>query len=125
MTTETEVPVTPTDEAQPKKKRKYTKRGQRKRVLGEGEGDYCIYEIMGEGSDLPTGSLVPIPNVPRFADSVSAIKWIKTESTDVLSGKQIMVFRAMEIMTLQVMTKPTVVIQSKPKIAVTPAPETA
>jgi hypothetical protein len=94
-------------------------RGIRKRVLGEGEGDYCISEIVGEnGQGLPRGSLLPLPKVPRFIDTAGALKWIRNESGDLLAGKQVMVFRACEILSLMVESKPTVVIACKPKVTV-------
>lgn len=99
-------------------------RGTRKRVLGQGEGDYCIYEIVGaQHAEIPAGSLLPIPNVPRFTDTVSALKWLRNESGDLLAGKQVMVFRACEILHLQLQQKPTVVIQSKAKVTVNKTPE--
>ena len=93
-------------------------RGIRKRVLGKGEGDYCIYQIATSGSDFPAGSLIPIPDVPRFEATTEAVRWIKNESGDLLTGKQVMVFRAMEIMTIQVASRPTIEIISKPKVVV-------
>lgn len=104
---------------------KHPKRGVRKRVLGEGEGDYCIYEIAGQGSQFPAGTLIPIPDIPRFEDTVKAMAWLRKSSGDLLAGKQVMIFRAMEILSLQVEQKPTVTITSKPKIVVNPKPETA
>lgn len=110
---------TPTDDQKPERK-KIPNRGIRKRVLGEGEGDYCIYEIAGSDSKLPKGALLPIPAIPRFEDTASAMKWIRNESADKLTGKQVMVFRACEILSLTVQHKPTVLIQTKPKVTVTP-----
>jgi hypothetical protein len=107
---------TPMGEEKPK--RKVPNRGVRKRVLGEGEGDYCIAEIIGQNAKLPAGSLVPIPKVPRFTDTMSAIKWIRQESGDLLTGKQVMIYRACEILSLTVQTKPQVVISTKPKVTV-------
>jgi len=94
-------------------------RGIRRRVLGQGEGDYCIYEITPKGTQMPAGALLPLPGVPRFLDTVKALKWLRNESGDLLAGKQVMVFRACEILNLVVENKPRVVIQSKPKVAVT------
>lgn len=112
----------PTDEVEvPKKK---TQRGMRKRVLGEGEGDYCIYEI-NQDPKLPKGALVPLPGVPRFNDTISAVKWIKFESKDLLTNKQVMIFKACEVLTLQVVTKPTVVLAAKPKISMPAKAETS
>lgn len=111
-TTTQEVPITPTDEATPPKK-KAPKRGNRKRLLGDGEGDYCIYEVVGHGRDIPAGSLLPIPDVPRFVDTVKAVKWIRQQGANLLAGKQVMVLRAMEIMEIQIQTKTQVVIEAK------------
>lgn len=112
---------TPTDDSVPAaaEKQKMPQRGIRRRVLGEGEGDYCIHEIAGQGMPYPRGCLIPIPDVPRFQDTASAMKWIRNESGDLLAGKQVMVFRACEILTLEVQQKPTVVISAKPKVTVT------
>lgn len=110
---------TPVDAAAPAEKRKVPNRGIKKRVLGEGEGDYCIFELIGEHPAIPRGSLVPIPEIPRFIDTANAMKWIRTESGDLLAGKQVMIFRACEILNLVVQTKPQVVIQTKPKVTVT------
>lgn len=107
----------PTD-APVQEAKKVPNRGVRKRVLGEGDGDYCIYEIAGPESQLPKGAMLPIPSVPRFADTAKALHWIRTESGDLLAGKQVMIFRACEILTLRVQQKPTVVIEAKPKITV-------
>jgi hypothetical protein len=100
-------------------KRKVPNRGIKKRVLGEGEGDYCIFELIGDHEAIPRGSLVPIPTIPRFIDTANAMKWIRTESGDLLAGKQVMIFRACEILSLVVQSKPTVVINTKPKVTVT------
>lgn len=127
MAESTPVIETPTDE--PKKPRsdkgkKSPKRGTRKRVLGKGEGDYCIYEIAAPGGNMPQGSLIPLPDIPRFEDTVKAVKWIRNESGDLLMGKQIMIFRAMEIMHVRVETKAVVTFDPKPKVIVTdPAQE--
>lgn len=104
--------------------RKVPARGTRKRVLGEGEGDFVIHEVMGVDSGMPKGALVPIPTVPRFESTAAAVKWIRNESGDLLAGKQVMIFKACEILSLQITQKPTVVIQSKPKITVS-RPETS
>lgn len=105
--------------AEPEAPKKAPNRGIRKRVLGDGEGDYCIYEIAGSDSNLPKGSLLPIPTVPRFTATFLAVKWIKSESGDLLAGKQVMIVKACEILSLQITTKPTIVISCKPKITVT------
>lgn len=113
-------PITPADPtpAEPTASKPVPKRGTRKRVLGEGEGDYCIYEIAGTDTGLPKGALLPLPTIPRFEDTVSAIKWIRNESGDLLVGKQVMIFRACEILSLMVSSKPTITISTKPKVTV-------
>jgi len=128
MTTKNMIPETPVDEQRVRsdKGKKSPKRGIRKRVLGQGEGDYCIYEISQPGSNMPQGSLIPLPNLPRFVDTVSAMKWLRNESGDLLAGKQVMVFRAMEILHIQVQQKAVVTFDSKPKVTVTdPTKETS
>lgn len=114
--TPVDAPVATDGGAKPKK---VPQRGVRRRVLGEGEGDYCIYEIAGPESQFPRGALIPVPSVPRFADTGKALQWIRTESGDLLAGKQVMIFRACEVLSLRVQQKPTVVIEAKPKVAVT------
>lgn len=108
---------TPTDQptAAP---RRVPQRGTRKRVVGQGEGDYLIYELVGPDSGLPKGSLVPIPEVPQFADTQKALQWIRNKSGDLLHGKQVIIFRVCEILALTIQAKPTVVIQAKGKVTV-------
>ena len=110
-------PRTPADPVPPKKK--HPGRGTRKRVLGDGEGDYCIYQIVGAGTDIPQGALLPIPNVPTFEHSLAAMQWIRQQSGDLLTGKQVAVIAFKEIMDIQVVTKPTVKIVAKTKTVVT------
>jgi hypothetical protein len=87
-------------------------------VLGEGEGDYCIFQMIGQGQDLPAGSLVPIPSVPRFETTAQAERWVRTESGDLLMGKQVMIFKAMEVLRINMQTKPQLVIEKKPRVLV-------
>lgn len=115
-----ETPVTPSDGT-----KRVPQRGTRKRVLGDGQGDYLIYEMIGDGSPMPRGSLIPIPAVPQFVDTAKALSWIRNESGDLLAGKQVMIFRACEILSLVVQQQPKVVIQSKPKVTVAKATETS
>ena len=56
--------------------------------------------------------------MPRVEATTEAVRWIKNESGDLLTGKQVMIFRAMEIMTIQVASRPTIEIISKPKVVV-------
>jgi hypothetical protein len=114
---------TPVDTPLPPKK--HPKRGIRKRVLGEGDGDYCVYEIASPNSNLPRGALIPIPNIPRFVDTVTALRWIRKDSGDILAGKQVMIFQAKEILNLQAVDRVSIVIQAKPKVVINRTPETS
>ena len=117
---------TPTDSPPPPKAppapkangKKMPRRGIRKRVLGDGEGDHCIYMVAGKNSDLPAGSLTPIPNVPRFSSTVEAMRWIRNDSGDLLAGMQLMIFQSKELMNISVVNKPTVQIDMKPKVII-------
>lgn len=110
--------ATPGDDAVPKPKRKHPSKGRSYRILGEGEGDYCIFEMADKDSQMPGGTLIPIPEVPRFEDTASAMRWVKTDSGDLLMGKQVMIFKAMEIMRINVLQKPQVNIEKKPRILI-------
>lgn len=105
--------------------KKVPQRGARKRVLGEGEGDYLITELVGEGTQMPRGSMIPIPGVPQFEDTSKALAWIRNESGDLLAGKQVAIIRVCEILSLTVQQQPKVVIQTKPKVAITKQTETS
>ena len=115
--------TTPGDDSKPQEKQSHPTKGRRYRVLGKGEGDYCIYQIAPADSDFPQGCLIPVPDVPRFESTAEALKWIRSDSGDKLAGKQVMVFQAMEICTINVAQKPVVSIDKKPKILVS-GPET-
>ena len=118
--TETQKPdlTTPGDDTSPTEPKK-TARGNRYRVLGKGEGDHCVYEITPQGSNIPSGSLVPIPGVPQFTSAAESLRWVRAEKTDLLAGKQLMIFQAHEILTCQIENKPRVVINRKPKTLIT------
>lgn len=113
---------TPTDDPKPQAVNETPKsvpqRGKRMRVLGDGEGDYCIGELVGPESPMPRGAIIPIPGVPRFEDTRDALKWISHKSGDLLAGKQVMVYRACEVLQITVQSKPEVVIRSKTKTVV-------
>lgn len=119
METPTDQVTQPKTKASKAKRKAVAARGRRKRVLGAGEGDYCIYEIVSPDGPMPKGTLIPIPNVPRFTHTIEAMKWIRGESRDLLAGKQVMIFRAMEILSIRVTMAPTVVIDAKTKTTVT------
>lgn len=101
------VPMTPTDEIEPR--RSVPARGRRMRVLGQGEGDFCIFAISDGGDGLPLGSLIPIPGIPRFQSTTEAKRWIVSDSGDLLANRQVMVFKACDIIT--VTTRPTMKIE--------------
>ena len=114
---------TPGDDAQPKEKKSHPTKGRRFRVMGAGEGDYCIYQITPEGSQLPNGCLIPIPEVPRFESTAEARRWAKHGSGDMLSGKQIIILQVMDIGNCAVEQRPVVTMNWKPKIQIS-GPET-
>ena len=116
--------TTPGGDAEPQEKASHPTKGRRFRLLGKGEGDYCIYQIAPDGSQLPKGSLLPIPNVPRFEATAEAMRWIRSDSGDLLAGKQLMVLQAMEILSVNVVNKPVVSISKKQKIQVSGPGET-
>jgi hypothetical protein len=99
-------------------------KGRRFRVMGKGEGDYCIYQIAPQDSQFPGGCLIPLPEVPRFENHAGAMKWIRNDSGDMLAGKQVMVFCAHEILTIAVENRPRVTINAKPKVQIS-GPEKA
>lgn len=117
-------PQTPGDDATPQAPASHPTKGRRFRVLGSGEGDYCIYQIAPEDSQFPKGCLIPLPDVPRFESAAEAMRWVRNDSGDVLSGKQVMVFCAHEILTVSVVNRPQVSIDKKPKIQIS-GPEKA
>jgi hypothetical protein len=96
--------------------------------MGNGEGDYCIYQIAPQTSNLPSGCLVPIPNVPRFESTAEAKRWIKADSGDLLAKMQVMIVEVKDIGGkdiggIVVQNRPAVAINWKPKIKVS-GPET-
>jgi hypothetical protein len=116
---------TPGDDASPQSASAiHPTKGRRFRVMGAGEGDYCIYQIAPQDSQLPQGALVPLPEVPRFENHAGAMKWVRNDSGDLLAGKQVMVFCAHEILTITVENRPKVSINAKPKVQIS-GPEKA
>lgn len=115
---------TPGDDTQPQEKASHPTKGRRFRLLGQGEGDYCIYQLAPQESQLPTGCLVPIPDIPRFESTAEALRWIRANSGDLLAGKQVMIFQAMEILSIKVVNQPVVSIKKKQKIQVSGPAET-
>lgn len=69
----------------------------RRRLLGSGEGDYCIYVISDGKDGNVNGHLIPYPGIPRFTSSLKARKWIEEESRDLLENKQVIIFKACDI----------------------------
>ena len=116
--TDSPTPTTRRKKARADKGKKNPNRAKRMRVLGKGEGDYCIYEVVPpDSTEIPPGALLPIPGVPRFTDTVRANAWIKKDSGDLLHGKQVMIFRAMDLLRIGVEMKPVVTIIAKPKLS--------
>lgn len=112
--TEAKTLEAPDDETLPdgsQKKRRY-------RILGEGEGDYCIYQIVGAGQKMPEGTLLPIPETPRFEHTQEAKRWIKAESGDLCAGKQLAIIRFCSILNAEVQMRAVVTITEKPPILV-------
>lgn len=114
---------TPGDDAQAKEKKSHPTKGRRFRVMGKGEGDYCIYAIATPGGQLPEGCLIPIPEVPRFESTADARRWAKHGSGDLLAGKQIIIIQVMDIGNCAVEQRPVVTMNWKPKIQIS-GPET-
>ncbi len=114
---------TPGDDAAAKQTASHPTKGRRFRVMGAGEGDYCIYSIAPPGGQLPDGCLIPIPEVPRFESTAEARKWAKHGSGDLLAGKQVIIFQVMDIGNCEVQNQPVVTMTWKPKIQVS-GPET-
>ena len=111
-------PATPGDDAAPQESASHPTKGRRFRVLGKGEGDYCIYQIAPQDSQFPAGCLIPLPDIPRFESAAEAMRWVRNDSGDQLAGKQVMVFCAHEILTVNVVNKPVVSIDKKPKVQI-------
>lgn len=109
---------TPGDDATPQSARKHPTKGNRYRVMGNGEGDYCIYQIAPQDSNLPAGCLIPIPNVPRFESTAECKRWIKADSGDLLARMQVMLVQVMDIGGVNVENRPQVTINWKPKIRI-------
>jgi len=110
---------TPTDEAKPQPaKKKVPARGTRKRVLGEGEGDYLIMQVHPGGDGIPAKAMLPIPDTPQFENTNVAMKWIRQEGAEILAGKQLAIIAVKELLNIEVQQKPTVRIATKAKITV-------
>ena len=108
--------VTPTDRAVP-----YTKvpnRGVRKRLLGDGDGDFCIYAISEGEHGIPPGALLPVADVPRFVNAKLAKAWLKNLSGDLLANRQILIFRAVELINVTVVSHTKVELIEKTKLII-------
>jgi len=117
--TKTASPKTPEPEAATQEVAN-PKKGRRWRVWAD--GDYCIYEAAGPGSDIPVGCLIPIPDVPHFTDKREADKFIEN-SGDLFGGKGLYIIRVYDILKIEVNAQPVVKIHRKEKIQVA-GPET-
>jgi hypothetical protein len=87
-------------------------------VLGEGDGDYCVYEIVPQGARLPAGALLPVPSMPRFLTTQKAVAWLRQYGAELVAGKQVMIFKAMEILDCQSEVKTVLTLATKPKVQV-------
>ena len=90
-------------------------RGKRYRLWKD--GDYCIYQIAAPDGGLPSGSLVPLSDVPHFEGSKEAMKFVEN-SGDMFAGKQLFIMRGYEILKIEVQNTPKLTISKKPKIQV-------
>ena len=110
---------TPTDEVTPPKApRKKPTAANRYQLFDDGAGDYRIYEIAKADSGIPKGALLPIAEVPGFASTYLARKFI-TNSGNLLEGKQMMILKGLEICSVDVQTVANVQVKFKPKKAIT------
>lgn len=109
--------TTPGDDANPLP-RVSPQRGKRYRVLGKGEGDVLIMEIAPPSTQLPKGTLTPIPGVPQFESKGEARRWVQADSKDLLANKQIMILQVHDIGSVQVEATPKVALNWKQKIQV-------
>lgn len=89
----------------------------RYQLFDDGSGDYRIYEIAKQETGLPKGSLIPIAEVPGFASTYLARKFI-TNSGNQLEGKQMMILKGLEICSVDVETITKVGVKFKPKKAI-------
>ncbi len=112
---DTDDTTTPVDPVEPGKI-SLPQRGIRRRVLGHGDGDHCIY-VISDGSGIPAGVLVPLPGVPRFTSAHAAKRWIRNESGDLLANKQIIIFKALDVINVVASTKRVLELQEKMKVA--------
>ena len=111
---------TPTDSPTPSSNStgKVPQRGIRKRVLGAGEGDYCVMQI-AESKDFPEGTLLLIPGVDRFETAVEAKRWCEsTVSGDTLAGKKLMIIKVCDMGHGRLKSEPQFEMEWRPKIAV-------
>jgi hypothetical protein len=76
-----------------------------------------IYQVAPADSDFPTGSLVPIAQVPGFDNEKQALDFIKG-SQDKLARMQLMIVKGLQILAVQVETTTNVVLNVKPKVLV-------
>lgn len=78
------------------------------------DGDYCVFIVATEGGNLPVGTLTKVPDSPHFPGTKEAQKWIDNTG-DLLSGKQVAIFRGYDIMNITAETYSKVIIAKMPK----------
>lgn len=96
------------------------RRGRRFRTY-EG-GDYMILQIAPADSGLPTGALVPIPEMPQHENCAKALAYLR-ENGHKVQGMQLMVLKAHRILSVQTAQKPTVELIEKPRVVSHEPPE--
>lgn len=87
-------------------------RGRRYQVFPD--GDYLIMQVAPADSGVPTGALLPIPEVPHFESVAKAFSWLRGNG-EVVQGMQLMVMKAQRILTVQAAQKVSVELIEKPR----------
>lgn len=83
-------------------------------ALNEDGNDIYVMQVAPQDSGMPEGTLITIPEAPRFGTVSEATKWIGA-SGEAYAGKQVTIIRAFEVMAVNVETNPRVVVSKKPK----------
>jgi hypothetical protein len=104
-----------------KKKRRKPRRFQ---LFDDGQGDFRICEVVPPGSEhAPAGALIMLPELGGYPSATEAKQGLRKSGQN-LTGKQIMIVRAVEIVSIQLETKPRVLLESKPRKQVSgPTPD--
>jgi hypothetical protein len=109
-----------------KPKKRHPQRGKKHRVLGEGEGDYVIAQVIRGHGSIPDGALVPVPGESedrpflQFEAASHALRWIKNDTTERLGNGEVVIMKICEVMNLgvkQVVQKREIVFKKKVQVA--------